>query len=106
MQRPIYGPQIIGGKDRPARKSTTILRLYVRRVSLGLHLISMFLFCSAFTTMQASGQNSKDSSRLYETLLSDYNKLVRPVLNNTDKLTVKFKLKLSQLLDVVSFQGL
>lgn len=51
---------------------------------------------------QAEGQNSKDSSKLYEDLLSDYNKLVRPVLNNTDQLVVRFKLKLSQLLDVVS----
>lgn len=44
----------------------------------------------------------QDASRLFEDLLADYNKLVRPVGNNTEALTVKFKLRLSQLLDVVS----
>lgn len=86
---------------RHKQRSVTQIRVYFRRLTLVLHLLSL-IFLSSFL-MQASGQNSKDSSRLYETLLSDYNKLVRPVLNNTDKLVVKFKLKLSQLLDVVSF---
>lgn len=44
---------------------------------------------------------NKDAARLFEDLLADYNKLVRPVENNTATLIVKFKLKLSQLLDVV-----
>ncbi|CAD5206204.1 unnamed protein product [Bursaphelenchus okinawaensis] len=61
-------------------------------------LYHFFLVMCIFTSVQA--QSSKDSSRLYETLLSDYNKLVRPVYNNTDTLVVYFKLKLSQLLDV------
>lgn len=43
-----------------------------------------------------------DAKRLYDDLLSNYNKLVRPVINVTDALTVKIKLKLSQLIDVVS----
>lgn len=42
-----------------------------------------------------------DAKRLYDDLLSNYNKLVRPVINNTKALTVKIKLKLSQLIDVV-----
>ena len=42
-----------------------------------------------------------DAKRLYDDLLSDYNKLVRPVKNVTDAVTVQFKLKLSQLIDVV-----
>lgn len=41
-----------------------------------------------------------DAKRLYDDLLSNYNKLVRPVVNVTDVLTVKIKLKLSQLIDV------
>ncbi|CAH1971717.1 unnamed protein product [Acanthoscelides obtectus] len=41
-----------------------------------------------------------DAKRLYDDLLSNYNKLVRPVVNITDALTVKIKLKLSQLIDV------
>jgi nicotinic acetylcholine receptor, invertebrate len=44
-----------------------------------------------------------DAKRLYDDLLSNYNKLVRPVVNVTDALTVRIKLKLSQLIDVVSF---
>ena len=44
-----------------------------------------------------------DAKRLYDDLLSNYNKLVRPVVNTTDPLTVRIKLKLSQLIDVVRF---
>ena len=45
---------------------------------------------------------NREASKLYEDLLSDYNKLVRPVDNTSSTLIVTFKLKLSQLLDVVS----
>ena len=48
-------------------------------------------------------EGNKDAARLFEDLLADYNKLVRPVENNSDTVIVQFKLKLSQLLDVVSF---
>ncbi|XP_043189759.1 acetylcholine receptor subunit beta-like 2 isoform X4 [Amphibalanus amphitrite] len=40
------------------------------------------------------------AKRLYDDLLSNYNRLIRPVGNNTEKLTVWLKLKLSQLIDV------
>ena len=45
-----------------------------------------------------------DAKRLFDDLLrkSKYNKLIRPVGNSTDKLTVKLGLKFSQLIDVVS----
>ncbi|MPC21292.1 Acetylcholine receptor subunit alpha-like [Portunus trituberculatus] len=43
-----------------------------------------------------------DAKRLYDDLLSNYNKLVRPVVNVTDVLTVRIKLKLSQLIDVAN----
>lgn len=52
--------------------------------------------------MYAMSQANRDANRLFEDLLADYNKLVRPVDNNSDTLVVRFKLKLSQLLDVVS----
>lgn len=42
-----------------------------------------------------------DAKRLYDDLLSNYNRLIRPVGNNSDRLTVKMGLKLSQLIDVV-----
>ena len=42
-----------------------------------------------------------DAKRLYDDLLSNYNRLIRPVVNNTDKLTVWLGLKLAQLTEVV-----
>ncbi|XP_068242824.1 acetylcholine receptor subunit alpha-like 1 [Palaemon carinicauda] len=45
-------------------------------------------------------QANADAKRLYEDLLSSYNRLIRPVGNNSDRLTVKLGLKLSQLIDV------
>jgi len=46
--------------------------------------------------------SNPDAKRLYDNLLrrSGYNKLIRPVGNNTDKLTVRLGLRLSQLIDV------
>ena len=70
--------------------------------SLRVFVISLLALAAAALV---AGQSSRDSARLYETLLSDYNKLVRPVFNNSETLVVRFKLKLSQLLDVVSASG-
>lgn len=53
----------------------------------------------SFKNISVSGCNP-DAKRLYDDLLSNYNKLVRPVINVSDALTVKIKLKLSQLIDV------
>ena len=46
---------------------------------------------------------SPDAKRLYDDLLkkSGYNKLIRPVGNTTDTLTVKLGLRLTQIIDVV-----
>lgn len=41
-----------------------------------------------------------DAKRLYDDLLSNYNRLIRPVVNNTETLTVWLGLKLSQLIEV------
>lgn len=43
-----------------------------------------------------------DAKRLYDDLLSTYNRLIRPVSNNTDTVLVKLGLRLSQLIDLVS----
>lgn len=56
---------------------------------------------SALVVHGAVGGNP-DAKRLYDDLLSNYNKLVRPVVNTSDVLKVCIKLKLSQLIDVVS----
>ena len=47
-----------------------------------------------------------DAKRLYDDLITGYNRLVRPVGNNTDKLTVYMGLKLTQILDVVTCEFL
>ena len=59
----------------------------------------LVLLCAGTERAQAG---NPDAKRLYDDLLSNYNKLVRPVRNTTDVLTVYIKLKLSQLIDVVS----
>eukprot|EP00093_Oithona_nana_P012121 12121.XXX_284469_281386_1 [CDS] Oithona nana genome sequencing. len=41
-----------------------------------------------------------DAKRLYDDLLSNYNRLIRPVVNHTQKVTVKLGLRLSQLVDL------
>lgn len=45
-----------------------------------------------------------EARRLYDDLLSNYNRLIRPVGNNSDRLTVKMNLRLSQLIDVVGLK--
>ncbi len=47
---------------------------------------------------------SPDAKRLYDDLLrkSTYNKLIRPVGNTSDTLTVKLGIRLTQIIDVVS----
>lgn len=41
-----------------------------------------------------------DAKRLYDILLSNYDRLIRPVANSSDKLTVKMGIKLSQVIGV------
>ena len=61
-----------------------------------LFYATLWCWCSV-----ASAGNP-DAKRLYDDLLSNYNKIVRPVVNNSDVLTVRIKLKLSHLIDLVS----
>ncbi|XP_026321862.1 acetylcholine receptor subunit alpha-like isoform X3 [Hyposmocoma kahamanoa] len=55
---------------------------------------------AACCLVRAATAGNPDAKRLYDDLLSNYNKLVRPVVNTTDVLRVCIKLKLSQLIDV------
>lgn len=59
-------------------------------------------WCCNFVLIQPVSCGNPDAKRLYDDLLSNYNKIVRPVVNNSDVLTVRIKLKLSQLIDLVS----
>lgn len=47
-----------------------------------------------------SPEANPDAKRLYDDLLSNYNRLIRPVVNNSETLTVWLGLKLSQLMEV------
>ncbi|ODM90793.1 Acetylcholine receptor subunit alpha-like [Orchesella cincta] len=59
----------------------------------------IFVILAGFLPPAFSG--NPDAKRLYDDLLSNYNKLVRPVVNTSDILKVRIKLRLSQLIDVV-----
>lgn len=48
------------------------------------------------------GAANPDAKRLYDDLLSTYNRLIRPVSNNNDTVLVKLGLRLSQLIELVS----
>ncbi|XP_055905919.1 acetylcholine receptor subunit alpha-like 1 [Eupeodes corollae] len=60
------------------------------------------LFAALFIALHfaTGGLGNPDAKRLYDDLLSNYNRLIRPVGNNSDRLTVKMGLRLSQLIDV------
>ena len=47
-------------------------------------------------------EQSYYESKLINTLLSDYNKMARPVANHSQAVTVYFGLSLQQIIDVVS----
>ena len=68
---------------------------------LSIYYLSTFYYILS-TLFKGPSSCNPDAKRLFDDLLSSYNKLVRPVMNVTDAVTVKFKLKLSQLIDVVS----
>ncbi|XP_019531669.2 acetylcholine receptor subunit alpha-like 2 [Aedes albopictus] len=59
-------------------------------------LVSCFLIGSLIDLCEAN----PDAKRLYDDLLSNYNRLIRPVSNNTDTVLVKLGLRLSQLIDL------
>lgn len=59
------------------------------------------LFILLVTTVTTISANP-DAKRLYDDLLSNYNRLIRPVSNNTEVVMVKLGLRLSQLIELVS----
>lgn len=54
------------------------------------------LFLSAVQHIEAN----PDAKRLYDDLLSNYNRLIRPVANNTETLTVWLGLRITQIIEV------
>lgn len=68
----------------------------ISKMSLRTVLLFVFLLNWCVT------KGNDDTKRLYDDLINGYNSLIRPVGNNSDRLTVKMGLRLSQLIDVVS----
>ncbi len=73
-----------------------------RAATMALLLAALLIAPAPARSASPLNAGNPDAKRLYDDLLSNYNKLVRPVVNSTDRLTVRIKLKLSQLIDVVS----
>nr|AWX65632.1 nicotinic acetylcholine receptor alpha 2 subunit [Laodelphax striatellus] len=69
-----------------------------RFIATNYNLLKIFLLlvflCNYFVNC------NPDAKRLYDDLLSNYNRLIRPVSNNTDTVLVKLGLRLSQLIDL------
>lgn len=84
------------GLSRPSLVLRHLLDIWRQCKLLCLLLAFLFFFCE---TVQAN----PDAKRLYDDLLSNYNRLIRPVSNNTDTVLVKLGLRLSQLIDLVSY---
>jgi hypothetical protein len=66
----------------------------VRRFNSYSFILLVILICPI--------HGNPDAKRLYDDLLSNYNRLIRPVYNNTDTVLVRLGLRLSQLIDLVS----
>ncbi|XP_014604929.1 PREDICTED: acetylcholine receptor subunit alpha-like 1 [Polistes canadensis] len=63
-------------------------------------LLAMATAISCLVVPFPGASANPEAKRLYDDLLSNYNRLIRPVGNNSDRLTVKMGLRLSQLIDV------
>ena len=100
-----FGFRIKRLRTSPATEAAATTTAWVNTLLISWLVVQeLFLVCPpchARSTTAISAGNP-DAKRLYDDLLSNYNKLVRPVVNTTDALQVMIKLKLSQLIDVVS----
>lgn len=71
-----------------------------------LYKINLLLLIFLLLCYIQSILSNPDAKRLYDDLLSNYNRLIRPVSNNTDTVLVKLGLRLSQLIDLVRLNDL
>ena len=76
----------------------------MRSTWLELAMDRIILVAGVLLLISQVGQCNHDAKRLFDDLLrkSEYNKLIRPVQNSTNKLSIKLGLKLTQLIKVVS----
>ncbi|KAJ8673122.1 hypothetical protein QAD02_004384 [Eretmocerus hayati] len=72
------------------------LRILVPLMLIGPGILSLVEASEEIQSFEAN----PDAKRLYDDLLSNYNRLIRPVVNNTETLIVHLRLKLSQLIEM------
>jgi len=63
---------------------------------------SLIIFAALLYGLFKVCNGSEGAARLFEDLISSYNKMVRPVSNVSESLLVRLSLRLSQLIDVVN----
>lgn len=64
-------------------------------------IMKIFVILCVLVSLCTFSLCNPDAKRLYDDLLSNYNRLIRPVSNNTDTVLVKLGLRLSQLIELV-----
>ena len=74
-----------------SRKNNSGLSLSQRLTRLVLILLNL---------LATTGHANPDAKRLYDDLMSNYNRLIRPVSNHTEQITVKLGVRLSQLVEL------
>ena len=70
-----------------------------------LTVIVVLSLCLTGTQVIEKAMANPDAGRLYSDLLSNYNRLIRPVSKHTEIVTIKLGLRLSQIVDLVSTEG-
>ena len=88
-------------KDRAHHDQSTA-QSHCSKSDLFTRFLVYYLSLIIFNEIQQPAKANNDAKRLYEDLMTSYNRFVRPVGNNSDVLVLKMGIKLSQLIDVVS----
>ena len=86
QRRPIHSASVFGALSAVSRCALQ------RRTGL-----TLLLLLNLVTSCMAN----PDAKRLYDDLMSNYNRLIRPVSNHTEQITVKLGVRLSQLVELV-----
>ena len=90
---------------RTSKKAATIAK-WLKSLSSQVMVMFFFNVLLIFDCVWNPGfvgvHANPDAKRLYDDLLSNYNRLIRPVINHTEKVTVKLGVSLSQIVELVS----
>ena len=81
---------------------TTIRHLGLNRGSNIFRVMIRLLFLFTVIIIGIGIDCNPDAARLYDDLLTQYTRLIRPVKNYSDTVTIKLGLRLSQIVDLVS----